>query len=147
MWQRRMKERKWRVNSHKKKRVHHHTLLPTFLIPITKEHPLTQSEIIHDIGDKMPGTDGLVVMAQLPHYTSYHNIFTKSYIWTAINHTTSWWSGVCGWTHLSKTATAILNVPPTSAAADRSFSKHANTHSLQRNKQAAKLVYLAMTSN
>lgn len=97
----------------------------------------------------MPNIDGSVIMGELADYRSNQKIFSKSYIWTAIHHTTptSWWSGLCGSTQLSKLATSVLNLPPTSAAVERSFSQHANVHSLKRNKlttdRAAKLVYIA----
>lgn len=116
---------------------------------LTESEIIDAFEIIHDVAENMPDTDGSVVMGELADYRSNQKIFSKSYIWTALNHTTptSWWSGLCGSTQLSKIATGVLNLPPTSASVERSFSKHANIHSLKRNRlttdRAAKLLYIA----
>ena len=125
------------------------------LDPNYKGIHLTQNEIvdafeeIHNIATHMPDIDESAVMGELADYRSQQKIFSKSFIWKAIDHTTptAWWTGLCGSTNISKLAAGVLNLPPTSAAVERSFSKHANIHSLKRNKltneRAAKLVYIA----
>lgn len=89
------------------------------------------------------------VFAELAEYRNKTKIFQKPYLWKAVQHTTpsTWWSGLCGSTDLSKVACRILDLPPTSAAVERSFSRHSLVHSQKRNRlttaRAAKLVYIA----
>ena len=70
-------------------------------------------------------------------------------IWKTAANTTpcSWWKGTSGWTQLSKIAAIILSLPPTSAAVERSFSRHAWIHSARRNRlttdRAAELIFIA----
>ena len=62
-------------------------------------------------------------------------------------HSCSWWNGTCGWTQLSEIAASILSLPPTSAAAERSLSRHAWIHSARRSRLAtdipAELVFIS----
>lgn len=122
------------------------------LDPNYKGTHLTENEVVElisDIANDRSGVDGRVVMAKLVDYRSLQKIFSKLFVQSAINHTTptSWWYGLYGSTQLSKLAKAILNLPPPSAAVERSFSKHARVYSLKRNKlttdRAAKLIYIA----
>ena len=116
---------------------------------LTENEIVDAFEIIHNIAGNMPDIDESAIMGELADYRSNQKIFSKSFIWKAIHHTTptAWGNGLCGSTSLSKLATGVLYLPPTSAAVERSFSKHANIHSLKRNKlttdRAAKLVYIA----
>lgn len=59
----------------------------------------------------------------------------------------SWWGGLCANKLLHKVALRVLSLPATSAATERSFSKHGYIHSKLRNKlateRAAKIVYVA----
>ena len=105
-------------------------------------------EIIHELAESIVDIDESVIMGEIADYRTKQKIFRKAFIWSAIKHTstTAWWTGLCGSTELSKLATRILNLPSTSAAVERSFSRHANIHSLKRNclttGRAAKLLYI-----
>ena len=89
------------------------------------------------------------VMGQLANYRSRNGIFAKQFLWKAITTTTpqAWWSGLCGSLELSKIAVMILNMPPTSASVERSFSTHKDIHSAKRNRltttRSGKLVYVS----
>ena len=64
---------------------------------------------------------------------------------TVYNLVNLWWKGMCSLTELSKVANGILNLPPTSASVERSFSCHSYIHSPDCNRlttdRAAKLVF------
>ena len=106
-------------------------------------------EVIHHIALSLPSIDETKVLGDLANYRSKEQIFSKPFVWKAVNQTspTSWWNGICGSTQLSKIAAAVLNLPPTSAAVERSFSRHSFIHSAKRNRltteRAAKLVFIA----
>ena len=74
-------------------------------------------------------------------------------IWKTMANTNprSWRNGTCGWTQLTEIVASILSLPPTNAAAERSFSKHAWIHSARRNRltadRAVKLLLLHITSH
>lgn len=71
-----------------------------------------------------------------------------SYFWSAVQKTSpsTWWNGICSSTQLSRVASNILQLPPSSASVERSFSRHALVHSARRNRlttdKAAKLVFI-----
>ena len=88
-------------------------------------------------------------MADLANYQCKGGVFSKPFIWTAVDLTfgPNWWKGLCSSTELSKVAAKILQLPATSAACERSFSSYANIHSAKRNRltneRAAKLVFVS----
>lgn len=106
-------------------------------------------DIIEKIATALPSVDENQVLGELSDYRSKDNRFSRPAIWkTALNTTPcSWWNGTCGWTQLSKIAASILNLPPTSAAVERSFSRHSWIHSSKRNRltteRASQLVFIA----
>jgi len=96
----------------------------------------------------MADVDEAKVMAELTEFSSKKGFFGLEFLWVA-NETVepeAWWSGLCKHTELSKIATRVLGLPNTTAACERSFSIHANTHSKNRNRltneHAAKLVFV-----
>ena len=59
----------------------------------------------------------------------------------------TWWNGMCSSTELSKVASGILSLPPTSASVERACSHHSHMRSSDCNRlttdRAAKLVFIA----
>ena len=88
-------------------------------------------------------------MSDLANYQCKGGVFSKSFLWTAIDLTfaPNWWKGLCSSTELSKVAAKILQLPATSAACERSFSCYANIHNAKRNRltneRAGKLVFVS----
>lgn len=105
-------------------------------------------EAIYEIAAQLPNVDETQIIAELADYRSKSNLFSKPFVWSAVHKTSpsSWWNGVCCSTHLSHVASNILQLPPTSASDERSFSRHALVHSARRNRlttdRAAKLVFI-----
>ena len=105
-------------------------------------------QAIYEIAAHMPNVDGNHIIAELADYRSKSNLFSKQFVWSAVQKTSpsSWWNGICSSTHISHVASNILQLPPTSASVERSFSRHALVHSTRRNRlttdRAAKLVFI-----
>lgn len=106
-------------------------------------------EVVHTIAEAMPSVDDSKVLGELADFRSKENIFAKTFVWKSVQQTTptSWWNGICSSTQLSRVAANILNLPPTSAAVERSFSRHSWIHSGKRNRltteRASQIVYIA----
>lgn len=89
------------------------------------------------------------MLSEAAELQSKSNFFAKPFVWVAAKKTSvcNWWKGICGNTQLSKIACRILSLPPTSAAVERSFSKHAFIHTSKRNRltneRAFKLTYIS----
>lgn len=105
-------------------------------------------QAIQEIAEGMPTVNDDQVLGELADYRSKENFFAKPFVWKSVQKTTptSWWNGICCSTQLSQVASNILSLPPTSAAVERSFSRHAFIHSAKRNRlttdRAAKLVFI-----
>lgn len=105
-------------------------------------------EAIHSIAMQDPSIEEDKILGEVSDYRSKEMLFSKAFVWNVVDHTspTSWWGGICASLELSKIASNILKLPPTSAAVERSFSRHSNIHSAKRNRltteRAAKLVYI-----
>lgn len=106
-------------------------------------------EIIQNLAEALPQINSTKVLGEMADYQSNEKLFTKPFVWKAATETapTSWWNGICRSTELSKIAGRILSLPPTSAAVERSFSRHSFIHSSKRNRlsteRAAKIVFIA----
>jgi hypothetical protein len=93
--------------------------------------------------------DSVNILVEIAHFREKEGFWGKSYIWKTAGSLTplTWWKAVCKSSSLRTIAIAILGMPPTSAATERSFSKHALVHSSKRNKltteRAGKLVYIS----
>lgn len=116
---------------------------------ITHPFQVEAMELIAELAEALPSVDGSKMLGELSDYSSEENFFSKPLIWKAAKQTTStsWWKGICGSTQLSQVAARIMSMPPTSAAVERSFSRHAWIHSAKRNRltteRAGKLVFIA----
>lgn len=106
-------------------------------------------ELIESIAESLPNINERKFLSDIADFQSNTKLFSKSFIWKASTETsaTSWWIGICCSTELLNVAGKILALPPTSAAVERSFSKHSFIHSPKRNRlsadRAAKIVYIA----
>ena len=106
-------------------------------------------ELIHNLAEMDPELNTSTVLSELGEFNAKKKFFAKQFVWKAAEKTdpVTWWTGICSITELSKVAEAILYCPPTSAAAERSFSVHDNIHSAKKNKlttrRAGKLVYIS----
>ena len=116
---------------------------------ISDEEAVDAIELAYEVASQMPGINEKNVLGEIAEFRSKENLFSKSFIWQSVDQCSpiSWWNGMCSHTQLSKVATGILNLPPTSASVERSFSHHSHIHSAERNRlstdRAAKLVYVA----
>ena len=103
-------------------------------------------EVIHDVAEQDEELDTAIILKEMAEYKGNLGMFAKTFMWKALDSMgpISWWNGMCSNTRLKKLATAILNLPPTSAAIERSFSRQSWIHSAKRNrltnKRAAMIV-------
>lgn len=89
------------------------------------------------------------IMTQLAEYRCKDDFFSNSYVFKSIDKLSPivWWKGTCYGLKLSTIAVAILEMPPTAAATERSFSTQGFIHSSKRNRltteRAAKLTFIS----
>ncbi|XP_034944831.1 uncharacterized protein [Chelonus insularis] len=89
------------------------------------------------------------VLKDLTDYVSESSMWSYDYVKRAsiITSACQWWQSICQKSSLSKIAVAILTLPATSAATERSFSTQGWIHSSKRNKlsidRAGKITYIA----
>ncbi|XP_053620565.1 uncharacterized protein LOC128681048 [Plodia interpunctella] len=117
--------------------------------------PKTQGLILNDDEDlqamefieTMAQTQNINVMTDLANYKARDGFWRKRFLWEKVENITpiTWWKGLCSSKNLSKIAVRILTAPCTSAATERSFSKHGHINSKKRNRltteRAAKLTF------
>lgn len=125
------------------------------LLDPTKRNQLTPSEIldavetIYSIATNSSDLDIEVIMSELAAYNSKDGFFGKPFLWACSKTTPAltWWKGLCSTQQLCKVALKVLGAPATSAAVERSFSKHSFIQSKVRNRltntRAEKLVYIS----
>lgn len=89
------------------------------------------------------------IMTQLTEYRCKEGFFSNSYVFKSVDKLspTVWWKGTCFCLKLSVIALAILEMPPTTAATERTFSTQGFIHSPRRNRlttdRAAKLTFIS----
>ncbi|KAJ8912360.1 hypothetical protein NQ315_014727, partial [Exocentrus adspersus] len=73
---------------------------------------------------------------EISDYMCSKGSYSKNFLWNAVNNVDSltWWQGYCLKTNLAKPGIAILSMPPTSAATERSFSSYSLVHTAKRNR-------------
>lgn len=92
------------------------------------------------------------ISTELTYFLAKKNLWRLPFVWESANKTDSisWWTGVCCKTNLKDIATAILEMPATSAATERSFSAFSFIHCKKRNKltteRAGKILFIAHNS-
>lgn len=90
-----------------------------------------------------------VIFGELVNYCSKSDIWAMQYMWMSVSkvNPVSWWLAMCKKTELKNLAVAILALPPSSAATERSFSTYAFIHNARRNRltvrRAGMLTYVA----
>ena len=99
-------------------------------------------EAIYNAAEEDEELDSAVILKEMAEYRGNQGMFAKPFVWKAVDTMTpiNWWNGMCSQTQLKKLATAILNLPPTSAAIERSFSRQSWIHSAKRNRLKNKKV-------
>ncbi|XP_022161005.1 uncharacterized protein LOC111027089 [Myzus persicae] len=76
-----------------------------------------------------------LIIIELAEYRSHEGLWAKDILWNNIDGIAAriWWNGLCSNTSLSKVASAILSLPASSAATERSFSSYSLIHTKRRN--------------
>lgn len=69
-------------------------------------------------------------MIEVAEFRAHEGFWAKNIVWCHSNEidARTWWNGICTNTQLSKVASAILSLPASSAATERSFSVYSNIH-------------------
>lgn len=112
---------------------------------LNENQELDAIEYICKVGQNI----GVNVMPNLASYRARVNYWSRRFLWENINDISAvnWWKGICASTALSKVAIQILTAPCTSAAVERSFSKHSSIHNKKRNRlatdRAAKITFIS----
>ncbi|KAL0849218.1 hypothetical protein ABMA28_013551 [Loxostege sticticalis] len=105
-------------------------------------------EAMHFI-EQMAQNLNIDVIVDLANYKARDGFWSKRFLWDRVEDIVpvTWWKGLCSSKNLSKIAVRILTSPCTSAATERSFSKHGHIHSRKRNRltaeRAAKLTFIS----
>lgn len=82
------------------------------------------------------GLDEGKVLGSLAKYRTKQGLWEWDGIWQSCQHisASTWWKGLCGSEALAPVASIILQIPPTSAASECSWSLLGNTHTKVRNR-------------
>lgn len=91
----------------------------------------------------------LTILNELSEYCAKSGLWANDFLWqvcSSVSHDSmNWWKGFCKKTELKNIALAVLGLPASSAATERSFSRYGFLHSAKRNKltveRGGKLVY------
>lgn len=89
------------------------------------------------------------ILEEYADFSLQKGVFAPAHLWKKLKvEPHVWWKSFLGHTELSKIASRILCLPPTSAEVERSFSTHGRIHGKVRNRllnsRAEKLVYIHM---
>lgn len=93
------------------------------------------------------------ITIDLARYIGKTENFERNYLWKTVDkiNPITWWQGYCSKSALKDLAVAILTLPPSSAATERTFSRYSFIHSKRRNKlttkRAGMLTYVACNLN
>lgn len=101
---------------------------------LSEEQIAEAMESIVEIAKEICLNEGKVV-ANLAEFQAKAGFWSKDFIWDSAKHTSphAWWKGLCKTQVLSALATKLFSVPPTSAAAERIWSKFGKTHTITLN--------------
>lgn len=89
------------------------------------------------------------ITLELTNYLGRDDIWSVNFVWESAKKSDciTWWKGICNKTKLKNLAVAILGLPPSTAATERSFSTYSFIHCKKRNRltteRAGKLLYIA----
>ncbi|XP_023319349.1 uncharacterized protein LOC106654530 [Trichogramma pretiosum] len=106
-------------------------------------------ELIVKTANKFDGIDKNKLLIQLAQYTTESDFWATEHVQksVALVSAVDWWKGPCSCTVVSRVAVAILNLPCSSAATERTFSAYGWIHNAKRNRftaaRASKVTYIA----
>ncbi|XP_043271188.1 uncharacterized protein [Venturia canescens] len=115
---------------------------------LNDEDSVNGTALIFELANKFKCNEDKL-FEELTEFTTNTGIWSHDHVRRAVSVTSvqKWWKAMCGTTNLSKIAVAILNLPATSAATERSFSTFGWIHSSKRNrlsnKRAGMITYIA----
>lgn len=90
-----------------------------------------------------------IISLELTNYLGKHELWSMEFVWQTgkIANPVTWWRGICSKMKLKDLAIAILELPASSAATERSFSRYSFLHNKRRNKltteRAGKLTFVS----
>lgn len=90
-----------------------------------------------------------IILSELTLYLAKTGVWSRDFLWSSAKSvdSISWWQGLCKKTNLKDLAVAILGLPASSAATERSFSTYSFIHCAKRNRltveRAGKLTFVA----
>lgn len=121
---------------------------------LSQTNDIAGVEYIFNVATAIMPEETQQIMIELAQYRSNEGLWSNNFIWsTEIKNLNpfTWWKGICGSSYLNKIAVAILSLPPSSAATERSFSTFSLIHTKKRNRltneRAAKLLYIHQNRN
>ena len=92
-------------------------------------------------------------MIEVAEFRAHEGFWAKDVVWCNCSEmdARTWWNGICSNTKLSTVASAILSLPASSAATERSFSVYSHIHNKKRNRltntNASKLLFIQANMN
>lgn len=95
------------------------------------------------------GLDRETVLREFAEYAADTGVWKEDYVQKSISVVRAdiWWKGICKSSSLCKIGSEILNLPPTSAATERSFSTYGWIQNAKRNRltiqRAGKITYIS----
>lgn len=117
-------------------------------INLTTREEIDAMETISKMATHMHLVESTVLAELAEFKLGEGDLFSRQFVWNAAEKCTpwQWWAGICGSTSLGKIGKAILQLPATSAATERTFSTCGATHTIKRNRllagRALKLSYV-----
>lgn len=115
---------------------------------LSDEEHVMGMELIYELAPKF-NLDISKVMSEFTQYKLNEDFFGKEFVKNSVSTVSCihWWKAICSSTLLSKIAGEILNISPTSAATERTFSTFGWIHSKIRNRlttrRAGMITYIA----
>lgn len=114
---------------------------------LSDEENIKGMEFIYELAPKF-NLDVTKVTVELSEYKMNEGLFGKDFVKNSVNTISpvKWWRAICSTALLSKLAAEILNIAPTSAATERTFSTFGWIHSKKRSRltirRAGQLAYI-----
>ncbi|KAL4153898.1 hypothetical protein QTP88_001731 [Uroleucon formosanum] len=93
------------------------------------------------------------IMIEVTEFCAHESFWAKDVVWCNCSEmdARTWWNGICSNTKLSTVASAILSLPASSVATERSFSVYFHIHNKKRNRltntNASKLLFIQANMN
>lgn len=125
---------------------------PSFLGEhLNNEEHIAAMEFIYNIINKHPQfiDNKEAIFTDVTNYCAKSGLWAFDYVWISVKNVDclSWWQAICKNTKLKDLAVAVLSLPTSSAATERSFSTYSFIHNKKRNRltaeRAGKLMFVA----